>query len=41
MRSMEVKSRKAMAGRMMKREEKGERKLEDLDLEEIFKFSST
>ena len=41
MRPMEVESRKEMTGRMMMREEKGERKLEDLDLKGIFKFSLT
>lgn len=40
MRPMEVESRKAMTGRMMMREEKGEKKVRRFGLEEIFKFSS-
>lgn len=39
MRPMEVESRKAMTGRMMMREEKGEKKVRRFGLEEIFKFS--
>ncbi len=41
MRPMEEEKRKAMSRRMMRKRRKRKEKLGDLDLEEIFKFSST
>ncbi len=41
MRPMEEERRKAMSRRKMRERRKGKGKLGDLNLEEIFKFSST